>query len=194
MGIWRIGKKFEPVAAGKLRAENQGSGEIVMRLFLLRHAIAVPRGTPGYPDDDRPLTPAGIKKMKAAAKGLAGVVGRPDVILTSPFKRSLETARIAAKALKSGKKVKIAQKLSPGAKPKDFMEELAKHKDKKSILVVGHEPDLGKFAASLLGGRPNFIEFRKGGLCRLDFDGWPPEASARLVWHLKPKLLRQLAK
>lgn len=164
-----------------------------MRIYLLRHAIAVPRGTPGYPNDDRPLTPAGIKKMKEAAAGLPKVITRPEVILTSPFKRALQTAQIAARALKAEKKIKIAPKLSPGARPEDFLEELAKYKDKKSILVVGHEPDLGKFAAVLLGARPGFIEFRKGGLCRIDWDGWPPEASARLAWHLKPKILRKLA-
>ncbi|MCI0329628.1 MAG: phosphohistidine phosphatase SixA [candidate division Zixibacteria bacterium] len=164
-----------------------------MRLFLMRHAIAVPRGTPGYPKDDRPLTPAGIKKMKEAALGMPKVVQKPDVILTSPFKRALHTAQIAAKALKAEKKVKIAQKLSPGARPEDFMEELAKYKTAKNVLIVGHEPDLGKFASALLEARPNFIEFRKGGLCRIDWDGLPPQNSARLVWHLKPKFLRRLA-
>ncbi len=164
-----------------------------MRLYLLRHAIAVPRGTPGYPSDDRPLTAAGIKKMKEAAAGMPKVLPKPDVILTSPFKRALETARIAAKALKAEKKIKIVQKLSPGARAEDFMEELAKYKTAKSILIVGHEPDLGKFAASLLGAKSGFIELRKGGLCRIDAGGWPPESSARLVWHLKPKILRHLA-
>lgn len=164
-----------------------------MKLYILRHGPAVPRGTPGYPNDDRPLTPAGVKKMQKAALGLRCVVPKPDVILSSPFKRALETARIAAKALKAEKKIKIAQKLSPGARPEDFLEELTKYKAAKSIMMVGHEPDLGKFAALLLEAKSNFVEFRKGGLCRIDTTGWPPEASTRLVWHLKPKILRKLA-
>ncbi len=167
---------------------------MAMRIYLLRHAIAVPRGRPGYPNDDRPLTPAGIKKMKVAAAGLPAVCPRPDVILTSPFRRALQTARIAARALKSEKKIKIAPKLSPGARPEDFLEELAKYKDKKNILLVGHEPDLGKFAAAILGARPGFIEFRKGGLWRIDLESFPPGGSGRLVWHFKPKHLRRLAK
>ncbi|MGH8003400.1 MAG: phosphohistidine phosphatase SixA [Limisphaerales bacterium] len=173
------------------KSKNRSSSPL--RIYLLRHAPAVPRGTPGYPNDDRPLTPAGIKKMKAAAAGLPAVLLRPNLILTSPFKRALQTAQIAAKVLKSEKKLKIARKFSPGAQPEDFLEELAKYKTAENILIVGHEPDLGKFAALLLGAKPGFIEFRKGGLCRIDSDGWPPTNSTRLVWHLKPKFLRQLA-
>lgn len=175
-------------------SENKSGAKMAMRLYLLRHAIAVPRGTPGYPKDDRPLTPAGIKKMKAAAAGMAAIIPPPDIVLTSPFKRALQTAQIAAKALKSEKKIKFAPKLSPGARPEAIMEELAKYKSAKNVLVVGHEPDLGKFAAVLLGAAPGFIEFRKGGLCRIDLETFPPGGSARLVWHLKPKLLRRLSK
>ena len=174
-------------------SENKSGAKIAMRLYLLRHAPAVPHGTLGYPNDDRPLTPAGIKKMKAAAAGMPAVIPCPDVILTSPFKRALQTAQIAAKALKSEKKIKIAQKLSPGARPEDFLEEMAKYKNKKNILVVGHEPDLGKFTAALLGAKQGFIEFRKGGICRIDWESGPPEKPGRLIWHLKPKFLRKMS-
>ena len=62
-----------------------------MRLLIIRHAIAVPRGTPGIPDDERPLTPAGRKRFQTAARGLARVARRPDVLLTSPLPRALAT-------------------------------------------------------------------------------------------------------
>ena len=38
-----------------------------MKLYIVRHAIAVPHGTPGINDDDRPLTEEGIRKMRQAA-------------------------------------------------------------------------------------------------------------------------------
>ncbi|HLE44873.1 MAG TPA: phosphoglycerate mutase family protein, partial [Methylomirabilota bacterium] len=69
-----------------------------MRLLIIRHAIAVPRGTPGIPDDDRPLTPRGRRRFQKAARGLARIAGRPDVLLTSPLIRARATAEIAAKA------------------------------------------------------------------------------------------------
>ena len=67
-----------------------------MQLLIIRHAIAVPRGTPGIPDEDRPLTPEGEQKFREAAEGLAKLVDRPDALLTSPWLRAKQTAAIAA--------------------------------------------------------------------------------------------------
>src|SRR5207247_9322868 len=69
-----------------------------MKLLLIRHATAIPRGTPGVPDDERPLTPDGKAKFRVAARGLARVTRRPDLLLTSPLPRARATAEIAARA------------------------------------------------------------------------------------------------
>src|SRR5262245_16026944 len=69
-----------------------------MRLLMIRHAIALPRGPPDIPDDERPLTKRGAKRFRAAAEGLARIVARPDVLFTSPLPRARQTAEIAAQA------------------------------------------------------------------------------------------------
>src|SRR5712691_2564228 len=69
-----------------------------MRLLFIRHAIAVPRGTPGIPDDERPLTPDGEKRFRKAARGLARIAAPPEILLTSPLPRARKTAEIAAQA------------------------------------------------------------------------------------------------
>src|SRR5262245_21183379 len=66
-----------------------------MRLLIIRHAIAVPRGTADIPDDERPLTKRGRRRFRTAAAGLARVVKRPDFVLSSPLPRARETAEIA---------------------------------------------------------------------------------------------------
>lgn len=165
-----------------------------MRLFILRHAIAVPRGAPGYPNDDRPLTEKGIEKMKKAALGMARIAPKPDVILTSPLVRASRTAQIAADALGYGRKVAVCQELLPGTKTETLLKKLAEFRGEKNVLIVGHEPDLGELAGFLLGIRPEAIVFRKGGLCRIDSESRPVKrGSGRLIWHLKPKILRRLA-
>jgi phosphohistidine phosphatase SixA len=71
-----------------------------VKLLLLRHTDAMPRGAPGVADDDRPLTPSGKATFRVAARGLTQIVRRPDVLLTSPLARARATAEIAARAFK----------------------------------------------------------------------------------------------
>src|SRR5437879_13275072 len=73
---------------------------LAMRVLIIRHAAAVPSGTPGIADDDRPLTPKGAAKFRVAATGLARIADRPDVLLTRPLPRARATARSAARASK----------------------------------------------------------------------------------------------
>jgi phosphohistidine phosphatase SixA len=62
---------------------------------------------------------------------------------------------------------------------------------KARVALVGHEPNLGELAALLIGAR-NPLEFKKGGICRIDFDMLPPKGGGMLRWFLTPKMLRHL--
>jgi phosphohistidine phosphatase SixA len=59
------------------------------------------------------------------------------------------------------------------------------------VALVGHEPNLGELAAQLIGARSP-LEFKKGGICRIDFDVLPPKGAGTLRWFLTPKMLRKL--
>ncbi|MGH7780657.1 MAG: histidine phosphatase family protein [Candidatus Binataceae bacterium] len=65
-------------------------------VMLVRHAESVPPGTPGYGEDDRPLTPAG----RAAAGRLAGTRPRdaPIAIYSSPYPRARQTVEPLARS------------------------------------------------------------------------------------------------
>src|SRR5688572_32669777 len=77
---------------------RNAKGASPMQVIIIRHAIAVPRGTPDIPDDERPLTRRGERRFIDAARGLARLEKRPDVLLTSPLPRAKQTADIAAGA------------------------------------------------------------------------------------------------
>ena len=158
----------------------------VMRLLLLRHGVAVPSGTPGYPGDDRPLTDEGARKMARGARGLARIAPRVDRILTSPLKRARATADLAARVL--ARKVEVSPDLLPGASRKRLAARLASQHASACWLLVGHEPSLGELAGALVGGKP--LPLRKGGLCRVDL----VRGRGELVWMLSPRLLRLLGK
>jgi phosphohistidine phosphatase len=162
-----------------------------VKLLLVRHAAAVPSGTPGVPDDERPLTSEGAAKFRVAAKGLARIARRPDVLLTSPLPRARATADIAAQAFK---------RIEPTVEPAlahgtvdDIVKVLGSRPPGATVALVGHEPSLSMVLARLLGAVDGErLAFKKGGAALVDLpDG--PSGGGRLVWFLKPKVLRALA-
>jgi phosphohistidine phosphatase len=164
-----------------------------MVVYILRHAIAVERETASYPNDDRPLTEEGKEKMSKAAKGIAKLVDDIDVILTSPLVRAHDTATIVARALDAEQKLELCKELAPGSSLKNLLSSLSKYKGLKSIMVVGHQPDLGYLASAFLGSNESIVEFKKGAFCAIEVSTLSPKGKGTLLWHLQPKQLRALA-
>jgi len=162
-----------------------------VKLLLVRHAAAVPRGTPGVPDDARPLTPKGEAKFTVAARGLARITRRPDVLLTSPLPRARATAEIAARAFKRLKPT-IEPALAHGNLD-GIVAALGSRAPGSTVAIVGHEPTLSALLARLLGAaHAERLAFKKGGAALVDLpDG--PSGGGLLLWFLKPKVLRALA-
>jgi len=165
-----------------------------MNLYFLRHAIALDRTKWRRKDSERPLTPEGVQKMRKAAKGLKRLKLKVDWILTSPYARALDTARIVAKTLKAEKKIKVVDHLASTGDPERLVHHLAvDYLKDDALLIVGHEPYLSKLVSRLIGAdTPLDLDFKKGGLCRLDADTLHYNRCATLEWWLPPKLLKKL--
>jgi phosphohistidine phosphatase len=161
-------------------------------LLMIRHAVAVPRGTPGVADDLRPLTPRGRARFRRAASGLARVVRAPDRLLTSPLLRAQQTARLAARAWGE-----VEPEILPGlasGRHDEVLAALRAHASADRVAVVGHEPHLSGLLARLLGTRSAArLTFKKGGVAVVRLAG-PPDRGGDLVAFLPPRLLRRLAK
>ena len=162
-----------------------------MRLLIVRHAIAVPHGTPEVPEDERPLTPRGEKRFRVAAKGLARICRRPDVLLSSPLVRARQTADIAAAAW--GKvEVTEADALAGGSFER-IATAVEKYADQKLVAIFGHEPDVSMVVARLLGtSASERLTFKKGGAALLDVPAKMADGAA-LVWYVPPRVLRAVA-
>jgi phosphohistidine phosphatase len=163
-----------------------------MQLYILRHAIAVPRGTPGYPNDDRPLTEDGIAKMTEGAKGIKQIVDSFDVIISSPLTRALHTAKITAEATGYTKDIIITEHLLPGSPQRSLFNFLDKYLQYEKVLITGHEPHLGFVTSSLLGINDSVVELKKGALCRIDTDELPPKGTGKMAFLIQPKELRAI--
>jgi len=164
-----------------------------VRLYLVRHAIAARRG-PEWPDDStRPLTRRGIERMRAVVGGMRALGVRPEVIAASPFARADHTARLLAEGLGGRPALVTLSALSPGQEPGTTVDAIRSLPAARSVALVGHEPDLGRLAAWLLGtGEPP--RFKKGGVCCLDVGAGLARARATLVWMATPRMLRGLGR
>lgn len=163
-----------------------------IELYLVRHALAAERG-PKYPDDRlRPLTPEGVKKFGTSVPGLLEMGVVIDCVLTSPLVRARDTATLLAAGLKPKPSIVELEALAPGGRPQAIIEAIKTHaKRHRRLAIVGHEPDLGEFAARLLAARGN-VAFKKGAICAIDVDGATPGGPGTLRWMLPPRALRAL--
>jgi phosphohistidine phosphatase len=162
-----------------------------VNLLIIRHAIAVPHGTPGFTDAERPLTEKGISRFREAAAGLAAILPPPAAILTSPWTRARETAEIASKAW-------------GGPEPADtpclaewdldeLQRSLSGFGGNDTVAIVGHEPHFSSLVAMLVGSpRGERVEFKKGGAALVAIAG-TIRGGGLLIWHLPPRILRRLA-
>lgn len=163
-----------------------------VKLLLVRHAEAVASGTGGVADDERPLTPRGKASFRKAARGLARISTRPDVLLTSPLPRARMTAEIAARAFTRIKPT-IEPALAHGGVDA-IVAALKNHPLRATVALVGHEPGLSDLLARLVGAsQGERLAFKKGGAALVDLPGGPA-AAGRLIWFLVPRVLRILAK
>lgn len=167
-----------------------------MNLYIVRHAIAVARETPGYEDDSqRPLTDAGSKKMQKIAKGLRQLNVDFDVILSSPYVRARDTAKILANEFKLKDKLAFSENLVPPGDFDQLIDEINEKYNVASLALVGHEPMLSEFISYLAtGGTGLAVTMKKGGVCCLTADDLAQERRATIEWLLTPAIMVELSK
>jgi phosphohistidine phosphatase len=164
-----------------------------VRVVLLRHGIAVDREDPACPPDpERPLTPEGVARTKAAARGLRAIGVRPDAILTSPYVRAVQTAEIAARVLGDAEP-ESCDHLLPAGDPAAMAASL-RARPETEVLCAGHEPNLSLLLAHLVHGGATedlFAGLKKAGAACVETER-PGTSVGELLWLLPPSILRRL--
>lgn len=167
-----------------------------MELYLLRHGIAVEPGTSGFEDDSaRPLIPKGRRQLRKTADAMKELAGDFDLILSSPLVRAKQTAEIVAKKLKLKKSLRFTNALAPGGAVAILLRQLGREKPApQRVLLVGHEPDMSRLISLLVTGGPQLqVDFKKGGLCKLEAEKLRASQCAKLVWLLTPKQMKMMS-
>jgi phosphohistidine phosphatase len=160
----------------------------------MRHGIAEETSATGL-DCDRELTAEGREKSRQAGKALRKLGVKFDLLLSSPFARAWETARLVAEeAAGGGSHLHRCEAFACGQPLAGAIAELRKRaRAHSSILAVGHEPDLSQMISLLLSGESRLaIHMRKGAICKLSFGAFDLGA-ASLEWFLTSKQLDHLS-
>lgn len=165
-------------------------------LFILRHGIAVTRGDAAYPlDSDRPLTMKGMKRLRRIAKGLHRLSVQFDLILTSPYRRALETAFVVGREYGVGQIIQTSQALRPEVLPEEAIRAVQeKYSPCRRLLMVGHEPQLSALISTLTTGSASARPLlKKGSVCKLQVEKLQMGKCATLIWLLTPRQLINMA-
>ena len=124
-----------------------------MDLILWRHAEA----KDGPSDLERRLTPRGQKHAARVAEWLLQRLPAKFVVLASPARRAQETAQALGVAFRT------VESLAPGASLQAILEAAEWPGRKASVVVVGHQPDLGRVALHLVSGAAGDGTIRRAG-------------------------------
>ena len=129
-----------------------------MDLILWRHAEA----EDGGPDMARALTPKGRKQAARVAAWLLERLPKDAVVIASPALRAQQTAEAL------GKKILTENGLAPGASVGAILKAT---KGSRTVVVVGHQPDLGRAIAWLVAGEEGAWRLQKGALWWISDEG-----------------------
>jgi phosphohistidine phosphatase len=166
-----------------------------MLLYIVRHGIAIDREDPKSPSDpERYLTAEGVRKTREVACGFAALKISPDVFISSPYVRAMQTAEIFAEEAKFSKsKIRQTDLLLPGADAAAFFRELQRtSRSEASAICFGHAPHLDELIAFALGSKKDLTQLKKAGTACLELTRISPPAGV-LAWLSTPKILRKRA-
>ena len=158
-----------------------------MELYLIRHADALALGERGITnDEERPLSEPGEVQAEAAARAFLtkGIV--LDKLYTSPLVRARQTAEILLRIWSKPELIlENCDPLAPGGKPRKLSKAIMKGGGEK-VGLVGHMPDLGDYAAWLLGNKKAQIDLAKAGTLMITCGEMPCKGLGALQWLVTP--------
>jgi phosphohistidine phosphatase len=159
-----------------------------MFIYFLRHASAGQRVTNARKDEKRGLDKDGIEQCGYIGRALAALGVQVEVIVSSPLKRSTQTASLVGNEMGHEGKLVMENALRPEATFSDFQKMLAKYARQDSILLVGHNPNLREFLGRVISasGGEATVELKKGAVAKVE----TRRSSGSLSWCITPRILR----
>ena len=158
-----------------------------MQVYILRHGIAE-EGAAGGRDADRALTGEGRKRLREVLRVAEKADVLPNLIITSPFVRAVQTAEEAMDVLGYAEDLVRTEALVPTSDPFLVWDEVRAQQGIGQVMLVGHEPLLSRVIGFLLNSPSLMVDVKKGSLTRIDVDTFGAQPHGVLRWMLVPKL------
>jgi phosphohistidine phosphatase len=160
-------------------------------LYVVRHGIALPHGTPGIYDNERPLTEKGRRRMRQISRGLRRLGIEPDGIVSSPLPRAWQTAEIIAEVLGLSSNLEAADELRADRDAAAIRDWILSRPESR-LMIVGHDPAFSDLVGLLVTGAPGpqICALEKGGVAALSARAGE-KGRFLLDWLATPRLLRR---
>ena len=141
-------------------------------------------------DEKRGLDKDGIQQCGYVGRALAALGVHVELILSSPLKRSSQTASLVGNEMGHEGKLVLENGLRPEATYSDFQKMLTKYARHDSILLVGHNPNLREFLGRVISanGCEAAIDLKKGAVAKVESG----RSSGSLSWCFTPRILRTI--
>lgn len=156
-----------------------------MDVILVRHADAEELNIRnGFQDEARELTLLGQRQATSLAKFFTKLNIVPGHVITSPFSRAIQTAEPLVGLMETKDFVECEYLMSGVYKPRRLAEFLGAF-ERSPIVLVGHMPEIGQYAAWMLDADEPF-EFVKGQAMCVSFDEASEKGEGKLAWTVTP--------
>jgi phosphohistidine phosphatase len=147
---------------------------VTLTLILTRHAKS-DWGTPALPDYDRPLNGRGRRSATALGQWLAGTGHRPEEVILSGARRTVETWNGMAEAFDPRPHARVERRLYDASAERIL--DVLRDARETPILLIGHNPGIGEFANRLAiapPANPRFDDYPTGATTVFRFfrDAW----------------------
>jgi phosphohistidine phosphatase len=158
-----------------------------MQLYLLRHGVA--EDGYGIRDAERNLTLDGISKLESMLAAARSSV-QPDLILTSPYARAIQTADLVKKILRVEAQIIESKAFTPDSDPVEAWNELRIYREYESVLVASHNPLCGALLAFLLNSPALIVDFKKGMMAHVQLHQFTAQPHGVLQFLFPTRLAR----
>ena len=156
---------------------------ICSNIILWRHTEAAD-ASDDAPQSDmaRALTPKGQRQAKRMARWLKPHLPEDTLILSSAALRAFQTAQALNKS--NSAKINVHSVLNPTTSLQETLAFLASFGAKSNVLLVGHQPLLGRLAGHLTGLEISDFNIKKGAIWWLRLASNPDNSNQPLRYEI----------